>query len=42
MALKGASDEHEGAPLPDRWTLTPELAEVGARYGIERSTLLSR
>src|SRR5690348_1101761 len=42
MALKGASDEHEGAPLPDRWTLTPELAEVGARYGIERSALLSR
>jgi aryl-alcohol dehydrogenase-like predicted oxidoreductase len=42
MALKGASDEHEGAPLPDRWTLTPDLAEVGARYGIDRSALLSR
>jgi len=34
MALKGAAPDHEGDPLPDRWALTPELAEVGARYGI--------
>ncbi len=34
MALKGGSHEHEGAPLPDRWTLTPELQEVGKRWGI--------
>jgi aryl-alcohol dehydrogenase-like predicted oxidoreductase len=39
MALKGAAPDHEGDPLPDRWALTPELAEVGARYGIERSAL---
>src|SRR3954470_17062624 len=25
MALKGASEEHEGEPQPDRWALTPEL-----------------
>jgi hypothetical protein len=39
MALKGAAPDHEGDALPDRWALTPELAEVGARYGIERSAL---
>jgi aryl-alcohol dehydrogenase-like predicted oxidoreductase len=39
MALKGAAADHEGDPLPDRWALTPELAEVGARYGIERGAL---
>jgi aryl-alcohol dehydrogenase-like predicted oxidoreductase len=42
MALKGAAPDHEGDPLPDRWALTPELAEAGARYGIERSALVSR
>ena len=39
MALKGAAADHEGEPLPDRWALTPELAEVGARNGIERAAL---
>jgi hypothetical protein len=39
MALKGAAADHEGQPLPDRWPLTPELAEVGARYGVETSVL---
>jgi aryl-alcohol dehydrogenase-like predicted oxidoreductase len=39
MALKGAAADHEGDPLPDRWALTPELAEVGARYGIGREEL---
>jgi aryl-alcohol dehydrogenase-like predicted oxidoreductase len=39
MALKGAAADHEGQPLPDRWALTPELAEVGARYGVETSVL---
>ena len=34
MALKGASREHEGAPLPDRWPLTPELARAGERWGV--------
>jgi aryl-alcohol dehydrogenase-like predicted oxidoreductase len=35
MALKGASADHQGEPLPDRWALTPELAGVGARHGID-------
>jgi hypothetical protein len=39
MTLKGAAADHEGDPLPDRWALTPELAEVGARYGIRSEEL---
>ena len=35
MALKGAAPDHEGEPRPDRWPLTPELAELAARWGIE-------
>jgi aryl-alcohol dehydrogenase-like predicted oxidoreductase len=35
MALKGASPDYEGAPAADRWTLTPDLAEVAARWEIE-------
>jgi hypothetical protein len=35
MALKGASAAHEGEERPDRWALTPELAELGRRFGIE-------
>ena len=35
MALKGASPQHEGEERPDRWPLTPELAEAGRRFGIE-------
>jgi aryl-alcohol dehydrogenase-like predicted oxidoreductase len=42
MALKGAAADHEGDPLPDRWALTPELAELGARYGIEAERDLAR
>jgi aryl-alcohol dehydrogenase-like predicted oxidoreductase len=34
MALKGAAADHDGDPLPDRWALTPDLVEVGARYGV--------
>ncbi len=34
MALKGASLLHEGAPLPDRWPLTGELAELAERWHI--------
>jgi aryl-alcohol dehydrogenase-like predicted oxidoreductase len=41
MALKGASPEHEGEERPDRWGLTPELAEVGRRWGIEPDRDLS-
>ncbi len=35
MALKGASPDHEGEERPDRWKLSDELAEVGARWGID-------
>jgi aryl-alcohol dehydrogenase-like predicted oxidoreductase len=35
MALKGANPQHEGEERPDRWPLSDELAEVGARWGID-------
>jgi aryl-alcohol dehydrogenase-like predicted oxidoreductase len=35
MTLKGASPEHEGAERPDRWPLSDELVEAGARYGVD-------
>ena len=35
MSLKGGNPQHEGEPLPDRWALSPELAAVGRRWGIE-------
>jgi hypothetical protein len=35
MALKGAAPDHEGEVRPDRWPLTPELADVAARWRIE-------
>ena len=35
MTLKGAAPDHEGEPRPDRWALTPQLAELAARWGIE-------
>ena len=35
MVLKGANPEHEGEERPDRWALTPELAEIGARWRID-------
>jgi aryl-alcohol dehydrogenase-like predicted oxidoreductase len=35
MALKGANPQYEGEERPDRWSLTPELAEVGARWRID-------
>ena len=36
MDLKGANPNFDGPePLPDRWGLTPEHEEVGARWGIE-------
>ncbi len=38
MDLKGGSPEHQGAPLPDRWSLTPELEAVGGRWGIVPQT----
>ena len=35
MTLKGAAPDHEGEPRPDRWPITPELAAVARRWGIE-------
>jgi aryl-alcohol dehydrogenase-like predicted oxidoreductase len=35
MALKGGVPDHEGEVRPDRWPLTPELADVAARWRIE-------
>jgi aryl-alcohol dehydrogenase-like predicted oxidoreductase len=35
MALKGANPQHDGEERPDRWALTPELVEVGARWRID-------
>ncbi len=35
MSLKGASPEHVGEPLPDRWPLSEELEAVGQRWKID-------
>src|SRR6201999_1248391 len=35
MALKGANPSFEGDEQPDRWALSPELADVGGRWGID-------
>jgi aryl-alcohol dehydrogenase-like predicted oxidoreductase len=35
MVLKGASLEHEGVPLPDRWPMDDELAQVAGRWAID-------
>jgi aryl-alcohol dehydrogenase-like predicted oxidoreductase len=35
MKLKGGVPDHSGPDLPDRWELTPALAEVAGRWGIE-------
>jgi aryl-alcohol dehydrogenase-like predicted oxidoreductase len=35
MALKGAKPNFEGDEQPDSWALSPELAEVGGRWGID-------
>jgi aryl-alcohol dehydrogenase-like predicted oxidoreductase len=35
MVLKGANAEHEGDELPDRWSLSDELLQVGTRWGID-------
>jgi aryl-alcohol dehydrogenase-like predicted oxidoreductase len=37
MALKGASPDHSGEERPDRWRVTPALAEAGGRWGIDPS-----
>src|SRR3954447_21529080 len=35
MALKGATPDHTGEERPDRWPVSPELAEVASEWGIE-------
>jgi aryl-alcohol dehydrogenase-like predicted oxidoreductase len=35
MALKGASPEHSGDDMPDRWSLDDQLIEVAQRWRIE-------
>jgi aryl-alcohol dehydrogenase-like predicted oxidoreductase len=35
MALKGASLEHEGSPLADRWAIDPALSELAERWSID-------
>jgi aryl-alcohol dehydrogenase-like predicted oxidoreductase len=35
MALKGASPEHSGDDMPDRWSLDDQLVEVAQRWRIE-------
>jgi aryl-alcohol dehydrogenase-like predicted oxidoreductase len=35
MALKGATPDHSGEERPDRWPVSPELAEVAVRWEID-------
>ncbi|MBA2523465.1 MAG: aldo/keto reductase, partial [Solirubrobacterales bacterium] len=35
MALKGGNPQHEGEARPDRWPLSPDLVDAGARWGID-------
>jgi aryl-alcohol dehydrogenase-like predicted oxidoreductase len=35
MALKGATPDHEGPALPDRWPLSDDLAALAARWSID-------
>ena len=35
MDLKGGNPSHSGEPLPDRWSLTPDLEATGKRWGID-------
>jgi aryl-alcohol dehydrogenase-like predicted oxidoreductase len=42
MALKGASPEHDGDELPDRWSLNDRLLRVADRWSIEPGRDLSQ
>lgn len=42
MLLKGATPDHEGEALPDRWELDPELEEAGRRWGVDARADLRR
>jgi aryl-alcohol dehydrogenase-like predicted oxidoreductase len=39
MGLKGASPDHQGDELPDRWAIDSDLLGVGERWGISPSDL---
>jgi hypothetical protein len=39
MLLKGATPDHEGDDMPDRWAVGPRHAEVASRWGIELDEL---
>ncbi len=41
MALKGANPGHVGEPLPDRWSLDPDLTAVAERWKIDPERDLS-
>jgi aryl-alcohol dehydrogenase-like predicted oxidoreductase len=42
MLLKGATPDHEGPELPDRWALGPEHAELARRWRIDPERDLRR
>ncbi len=42
MALKGASPDHSGDDLPDRWTMSDRLGVVAQRWRIDPARDLSR
>ncbi|HSD22720.1 MAG TPA: aldo/keto reductase [Solirubrobacterales bacterium] len=42
MALKGATPDHSGEERPDRWPVSPELAEVAERWEIDPDRDLRR
>ena len=41
MTLKGGNPEHLGEPLPDRWSLTNDLAQVAQRWHIDPASALA-
>jgi hypothetical protein len=42
MTLKGASPDHDGEPLPDRWPLDDSLRDLADRWGIDPARDLRR
>jgi aryl-alcohol dehydrogenase-like predicted oxidoreductase len=42
MLLKGATPDHEGDDLPDRWAVTPEQVELARRWRIDPGRDLRR
>jgi hypothetical protein len=42
MLLKGATPDHEGDERPDRWALSPQHAELAARWDIDPERDLRR